>query len=121
VAAVGRPLEALHTDDSEYVYGEIESDDGVIPWARKRSFTQPNIIIECKSGLLTPHAVDQLITYKRLFTESLLIVSTTRPPDQTTLTKLRGHGVHVITPPASLGENYANAFTEKLGEMIKGS
>jgi len=117
VAAAGRPSEALHSDDSEYVYGEVESDDGVIPWARKKSFTQPNVIIECKSGLLTPHAVDQLITYKRLFSTSPLILTTTRLLDQEVLTKLHTHRIQFITPPASLGEDYVAALAEKFAEV----
>jgi hypothetical protein len=119
VAAVGRPLKMQHADDSEYVYGEIESDDGIIPWARKKSFMQPNAIIECKSGLLTPHAVDQLLTYRRLFPASLLIASLTRCPDQAILAMLRAEGICVITPPISLGDNYSDTLTEKLGEVIK--
>jgi hypothetical protein len=116
-AAAGRPSEAVHYNDSEYVYGEVESDDGVIPWARRKSFTQPNIIIECKSGLLTPHAVDQLIAYKRLFSASSLIVATTRLPDQRVLTKLRTYGIQFVTPPETLGQAYADVLAEKLREV----
>nr|MDO8097963.1 hypothetical protein [Candidatus Njordarchaeota archaeon] len=121
VAAAGRPSEAIHSDDSEHVYGEVKCDDGVIPWARKKSFTQPNIIIECKSGLLTPHAVDQLIIYKRLFYASNMIVTTTRLLDQIALTKLRTHGIQLISPPASLGKDYAFALAEKLREVRESS
>jgi len=121
VAAAGRPPEALHSDDSGHVYGEVRCDDGVIPWARKKSFTQPNIVIECKSGLLTPRAVDQLIIYKRLLYASNLIVTTTRLLDQIVLTKLRTHGIQLITPPASLGEDYAVVLAEKFGKVRESS
>jgi hypothetical protein len=118
VAAAGRPPDALPSEDRGYVRGEIVSDDGVVSWARKKAFTQPKVVVECKSGLLTPHAIDQLIAYKKLFSTSLLIVTTTRLLQQEVQTKLRTHNIQVIAPPTSLGQKYADALAKEFEEAL---
>lgn len=118
VAAAGRPPDALPSEDRGYVRGEVLSDDGVISWARKKTFIQPNIVVECKSGLLTPHAFDQLIVYKKLFSTSPLIVTTTRLLDQEVQARLHTHSIQIITPPVSLGQDYADALARKFEEVL---
>lgn len=105
-AVAGRPLEAFPSDGGIYTHGQIQGDDGVVFWARRTSFLRPDIIIECKSGLMTPHAIDQLAMYRRIFSFTPLIVATTRLLDSNLLGRLRDLGITCISPPATLTDNY---------------
>jgi hypothetical protein len=105
-AVAGRPPEAFPKDGGIYAQGQVQGDDGVIFWARRMSFLRPDIIIECKSGLLTPHAIDQLAMYRRCFSSTPLIVATTRLPGSNLLSRLKNMGITCIPPPATLTEDY---------------
>jgi hypothetical protein len=115
-ALAGHPLDALPTDGSLYVHGQIESDDGVIFWARRMSFLRPDMIIECKSGLLTPHALDQLAAYREIFSSTPLIVVTTRVPDRSVLKIFSDLEIRCVAPPLTLrmdfDETLRKAFLE---------
>jgi hypothetical protein len=105
-AIAGRPLEAIPSDDGIYTRGQIQGDDGIIFWARRTSFLRPDIIIECKSGLMTPHAIDQLAMYRKIFASTPIIVATTRLLDSNLLSRLRDLEITCISPPATLTDNY---------------
>jgi hypothetical protein len=115
-AVAGKPVEALPSDNCNYTYGQVQSDLGVIFWARRKSFIQPDFIIECKSGLLTPHSVEQLATYRKCLPFTPLIVVSTRMPDRGTLKRFSELRIHFITPPDTMGEGYAETLNRKLAE-----
>jgi hypothetical protein len=114
-ASAGYPLEALPSDDGVYLHGQIESDSGTIFWARRTEFLRPEAIIECKSGLLTPHAIEQLSSYRTVFPSTPLIVVTTRLPDRNVLRMFSDLEVRCITSPETLRAD----FWETLGASLK--
>jgi hypothetical protein len=114
-AFAGQPLEALPFDGEAYAHGEILGDSGTIYWARRLSFLRPDVIIECKSGLLTPHALKQVSAYAEVFPFTLLIVATTRLPDSSVFRRFSDLGVRCITPPDTLRTD----FRETLGRLLR--
>jgi hypothetical protein len=115
-ALAGQPLEALPSADGTYAHGQILGDCGPIFWARRISFLRPDIIIECKSGLLTPHALEQLSMYREAFPSTPLVVVTTRLPDQTSFRRFNDLGVRCITPPETLRMDFGETLTTLLKE-----
>jgi hypothetical protein len=114
-AFAGQPLEALPSDSETYAHGKVLGDCGAIFWARRLSFLRPDVIIECKSGLLTPHALEQVSAYREVFPSTLLTVVTTRLPDPSVLRRFSDLGVRCITPPETLRID----FRETLGGLLK--
>jgi hypothetical protein len=115
-AAAGNPVEALPTDDGNYTYGQVQTDPGVVFWARRKSFIKPDYIIECKSGLLTPHSVEQLATYRKCLPFTPLVLVTTRTPDRHTLRRFSDLRIQLIAAPQTLGSDYAETLRRKLEE-----
>jgi hypothetical protein len=115
-AVAGQPSEELPSDGTSYIYGNIQADDCTVFWARKKSFVQPDRIIECKSGFLTPHAIDQLLAYRTLFSRSQIIVATTRTPDRNVALELQRNCIEIVAPPESMGWEYSHVLRLKLGE-----
>jgi hypothetical protein len=115
-AFAGRPLEALPSGDGDYLHGQIEGDCGTIFWARRVAFLRPDAMIECKSGLLTAHALEQLTAYREVFPSTPLIVVTTRVPDQTILRMFSDLEVRCITFPDTLSTDFWETLRASLKE-----
>jgi hypothetical protein len=115
-AFAGRPLEALPSNGIEYLHGQIEGDCGTIFWARRTAFLRPDAIIECKSGLLTPHALEQIAAYREVLPSTPLIVVTTRLPDQSALRMFTDLEVRCISSRDTLRKDFWETLQASLKE-----